>query len=95
MSAANPTPAQYSWLIKNELRQLKMGRQSEYTERRIKTLEQRLEHMFVPEEEVLWNDRKYSVIDRGLKDDVWWVLLSPGDPDLRTSWVPEKETRPI
>lgn len=50
MSAANPTPAEYKAELKKEVADLKRGRQSLYTQRRIQTLEQRLAQMYVPEE---------------------------------------------
>lgn len=49
MSKANPTPAEYKAELEDELRGLKDGLQSLYTKRRIRTLENRLSHMYVPE----------------------------------------------
>lgn len=50
-SKAHPTPQEYRLELEAELKGLEDGRQSQYTERRIRTLKDRLTHLYNPEEE--------------------------------------------
>lgn len=48
-------------------------------------------------DKVLWCERPYKIIERihNGPDKMSWVLLEPEDSDLRTSWVPLRETKPV